>query len=104
MRTPLMPSANAPRPVAPGGLTRPRKDSVAHVFEVAARFKLRTSVTIKGVPVDKRAPILRAFAAKRGGMGAVWPVGGCALGDFAAVADRYRVFEPRYVALALRFM
>ena len=50
-------------------------------------------VTATELPAPERAPVLRAFAAERGGMGAFGLAADDPLERFAAIADRQPVFE-----------
>ncbi len=50
-------------------------------------------ITVSELAADNRAPILRAFAAERGGMGAFGLSADASLEQFAALADRQPVFE-----------
>ena len=50
-------------------------------------------ITVTEVPTHERSPILRAFAAERGGMGAFGLSGDAPVEEFAAIADRQPIFE-----------
>ena len=64
--------------------------------EAVLRRRRRRRVRLVEVPVERRAPILRRYVAKVPGGRPHIPVPkGAPASEFAAVADRYPVFEVR---------